>query len=282
MERVWLRPPITAMPRFVYYVLQYARISTLKLLSPLDAFLRKQRGLNSWPPLWLRRHVGPVRNFESSACEMADLIQKLQIVKPDSQVLDIGCGTGVMAPVFARMLGPTGRYLGFDVNRPAIEWCRSSYGSSDARLWFEFADICSPYGDGSSTEAYRFPMSDHEADFILAKSVFTHLLEADTRHYLAEIQRVMAPGGLAVLTSFLFATESRTGRGQSPVFCFGDASGLVRWRWKARPEAAVAYERNHFMSMTSDSGLRLQWLCEGFWPGDSEHFTGQDILVISR
>ncbi len=38
-------------------------------------------------------------------------------------------------------------------------------------------------------------MTDESAGLILAKSVFTHLLEQDVRHYLREIRRTLQPGG---------------------------------------------------------------------------------------
>jgi len=186
-----------------------------------------------------------------------------------------------MAFEFQRMLGPLGRYVGFDVNRPAIEWCRVAFGS-DPRFTFGLAEVSSPYGDGGRPVPYRFPMTDGEAGLVLAKSVFTHLLEPDTRHYLREIRRTLRPGRTAVITAFLFGKGSRTDRGTSPIFGFGDDRGLVKWRWKARPESAVAYERDHFTEMIAEAGLRLQWLCQGFWPGNSTHFTGQDILLVSH
>jgi hypothetical protein len=125
-------------------------------------------------------------------------------------------------------------------------------------------------------------MADREADLVLAKSVFTHLLEPQARHYLREIRRTLRPGRTALITAFLFARGSRTDSGTSPIFSFGQDGGAIRWRWKARPESAVAYERDYFCEMILDAGLRLQWLCQGFWPGNSNHFTGQDILLVGH
>jgi SAM-dependent methyltransferase len=279
---VWLRPPITAIPSRLFNALQYVRGRFLRLATPLDAAFQRARGIETFPPLWLRRHVGAVRNLESATRQMADIIGRLELVRPDDHVLDIGCGTGAMASVFAQVLGAQGRYVGFDVNPEAIGWCREAF-SADSRFAFELADIASPCGAAvSRSVSYRFPMADQEAGLVLAKSVFTHLLEADVRRYLGEIRRVLQPGRTAVITAFLFGKDSLTGRGRSPIFRFGDPRGFARWRWKARPESAIAYERDYFSSMIADAGLRLGWFSQGFWPGDAARFTGQDILFVGR
>ena len=178
------------------------------------------------------------------------------------------------------LLSVEGRYVGFDVDRDAIRWCRKVF-RSDARFRFEIAQMSSPDNGGVARRRYEFPVPTRGADFILAKSVFTHLLEPTARSYLQETRRALAPGRKALVTAFLFARGSRTDRGASPIFAFGDDRGLVRWRWKARPESAVAYEREHFLGLVSEAGLRVEWLCQGFWPGDATRYTGQDILILA-
>lgn len=283
VQRVWLRPPITAMPTALYGALQHARAGLLRLATPLDAGWRAMLGRDSRAPLWLRRHVGAIRHVESSARQTTALLRDLGLVRPDDHVLDIGCGIGTMAFELASLLDSGGRYIGFDVNRAAIAWCRSALGL-DSRFRFDLADVASPYGPTGrgSPESYRFPTSDHEADLVLAKSVFTHLLEGEARHYLREVQRTLKKGRAALVTAFLFEEGSLTDRGRSPIFPFPDEGRRIRWRWKARPAAAVAYRRDLFAAMIADAGLRIHLFCRGFSPGNATAYTGQDVLFLGH
>ena len=209
---------------------------------------------------------------------MEAILRQLQLVRPSDQILEIGCGCGAMLPAFSRMLGPEGRYTGFDVHAPSVRWCRRHF-AADPRFRFELAEIASPYGDLSlrqTAQTYRFPLDDAAADFILAKSVFTHLLEGEARHYLREIRRTLRPGRLALITVFLF--DGSTVR--PPAFPFPAGDPPVRWRRPLRPEAAVAFDRGFFEGMIAEAGLILREMVPGFWPGTAPVPRGQDALIL--
>ena len=269
------------MSRPAFEILQRGRSLVFRFLTPLDAALRRLQGRQSLPPLWLRRHTGPLRNYLAAARDTRDTLERENLIGPTHCVLDVGCGTGVMAAEFASLLGTAGRYIGFDVHRSSIRWCRRAF-ASDARFEFHEAVIASPYGRGRSAPAttYRFPAPDHTVDLVLAKSVFTHLLPPAALHYLTEIRRTLRPGGTAMITVFLFAPASRTGRGESPWFSLGGTASVVRWRWRARPEAAVAYEMQHFTEMAHQARLEIVKFLPGFWPGEAGQPQGQDVLLL--
>ncbi len=258
--------------------LRRAREAAYRAASPFEAAWRRVTGRGALPPLWLRRHAGAVSRFEPAARDAGAFLDRLGLVAPDCRVLDVGCGAGALVPEFARRLGSGGQYVGFDVHAPSIRWCRTAY-AADSRFRFEIADVASPYGHatGPSARTYRFPAEDATCDLVIAKSVFTHLLAEDATHYLGEIRRVLRPGKAAVVTAFLFAPD-RLVRVQR-AFPFGDPSGFVRWRLRSRPTAAVAYAREFFEGMIARAGLRLQWLSEGYHPGE-ERLTGQDTLLL--
>jgi SAM-dependent methyltransferase len=209
---------------------------------------------------------------------MAAAITDMKLVREDDQVLDVGCGAGAMAFEFARLLGPRGRYLGFDVHQPSIGWCRRGF-AKDARLAFELAELSSPYSSrpGGRLETYRFPLSDSSAGFILAKSVFTHLLVPEARHYLAEICRTLEPGRTALVTAFLFDPAVSS----APAFPHVGAAGEVRWRRSSRPQAGLAFSREFFESLVREAGLSIVGAIWGYFPGNASVPSGQDILVLT-
>lgn len=255
------------------------RTAALWLLGPADALQRKLRGETALPPLWLRRHAGPIKAFESAARDMEATIREQQLVSLSDCVLDLGCGCGAMVPAFRRLLGDRGNYIGVDVHRPSIAWARRHF-SYDRRLIFEWAAVASPYGDRASSrpvESYRFPAADGYLDFILAKSLFTHLREEPARSYLREIARTLRRGGRALVTTFLFDRGTRP-----PAFRFPEADASFRWARRLRVEAAVAFDRRYFEEMVSDVGLVLERTICGFWPGTAPIPTGQDVLILLR
>ena len=258
------------MPRPALRALRVARAAALRLLGPLDAVKRLAGGRADLPPLWLRRHTGPVRSFESAAREMTALIERLGVVAPDALVLDAGCGAGAMVPMFARLLGPGGRYVGFDIHEPSLRWCRRRF-RADPRLRFE---------SSSRGGAVRFPSAGGEAGFLLAKSLFTHLPEKEARHFLSEIRRVLRPGAAALITAFLFEPGEGEARA-AEFFPFASPDGSARWRWKAQPESAIAFKEPRFLDMIAAAGLRFEWQSRGFWPG-APVLRGQDVLLLSR
>ena len=258
--------------------LRSARTGLLFAASPLDAAWRRLRGRAALPPLWLRRHTGAVSAFESAARETSAFLERLGLWNGLRTVLDVGCGAGAMVEEFRRRLPADGRYVGFDVHAASIRWCRRRW-ANDPRLAFELASIASPYGAsrGAPAASYRFPFEDGTADLVLAKSVFTHLAEDETRHYLSETRRVLRPGRPAVVTAFLYEPGAP---GVATAFPHVAGTGM-RIRSRARPSAAVAWEKARFLSMVEQAGLRLQWHSEGYYPGRSRR-DAQDVLLLGH
>lgn len=120
-----------------------------------------------------------------------------------ASVLDIGCGCAKVA----RFLAADPRvasYVGFDPIASCIAWNRRFVTPlTGDRFRFEHADLYSAEYNPRGTlqpAQFRFPADDGSIDVAIASSLFTHLLEADARHYLAESARVLRPGGRLILS----------------------------------------------------------------------------------
>ena len=123
---------------------------------------------------------------------------------PDhATVLEIGCGCGRAARVLVNNRW-INRYIGFDVIRRSIEWCRchiAPYWHGTAEFhWFDlYSGEYNPLG-GIHARQFTFPCKDGAADIVFAASVFTHLLEPDAVRYLEETRRVLSTRGTALLS----------------------------------------------------------------------------------
>ena len=95
-------------------------------------------------------------------------------------VLDAGCGSAKW-PIYLRSLGY--RVVGVDVSRDACALARSA----DPDLGVAVADV------------RRLPVKRHSVDAVLSLGVVEHD-ERGPDHALAEVRRVLRPGGLLVLS----------------------------------------------------------------------------------
>lgn len=206
---------------------------------------------------------------------------------PDDRVLDVGCGVGRMAVPLAGFLSERGRYEGFDVVPEAIAWCRKAITRRRSNFAFRVADLYNKtYNPGGRYRAaeFPFPYADRSFDFAILTSVFTHMLPAETEHYLSEIGRVLAPGGRCFATFFLLNDESRRliaeGRSERPM---GHALGECRVDNPKVPEDAVAYPEEAVRALFAKHGMALREPVRyGKWCGRPEWTSFQDIVVAER
>lgn len=255
-----------------------------RLVTPVDSTFRRLRRAPPLPPLWLRRHIGPVHNFSSAAASTLGSLKAFNMVRPGITVLDLGCGCGSMALALLPELGSAGRYDGIDVHAASIAWCQRRF-AGDERFRFTVAEIESPYSSGRRggprqrlrpAVDYSFPVPDASVDTLIAKSLFTHLLPDVTERYLREIRRTLKPDGLAFVTFFL-CDEIPT-----PAFPYPRPPAQFRWRRRYHPHAAVAYERSTIERLLAACGLTVEVFVEGFYPGRLRRLEAQDQLIVRR
>jgi SAM-dependent methyltransferase len=173
------------------------------------------------------------------------------------RALDFGCGCGRVIRHLADRI--PAEWHGSDLNPRLVAWCRDNLSFAT----FTTNELAPP-----------LPFEDSFFDLIYAISVFTHLDEGFQNRWLAELHRVLAPGGAALVTTH------------------GDA-----WRDGLDPAERTAYDAGQIVVRSSQApGSNL---CETYHPpayfrrvtealfdevyhlpqGDAEH-RAQDIWIL--
>jgi len=113
---------------------------------------------------------------------LAARLLRFAALRPGDRVLDVACGTGVVARRAAQQVGSTGRVTGLDANPGMLAVAESLPGSS-AIEWRESAAEQTPLGSA----AYDIALCQLGLQFF-----------ADRHAALLEVRRVLAPGGRLV------------------------------------------------------------------------------------
>lgn len=102
------------------------------------------------------------------------------------QVLDVGCGTGVVAREVAARVGPSGAVTGIDLNPGMLAVARVESDAPDQSIdWHEGRAESLPFADGS---------------FTLALCQFSLMFFADRPAALSEMHRVLSDDGRVALS----------------------------------------------------------------------------------
>ncbi len=214
--------------------------------------------------------------------------QRWTPISPDTSFLEIGCGIGRDAILLAGLMSSRGRYVGIDITRPSIEWCRRNITRRHPNFEFHALDVKSPMynptGSVSNTTV-RFPVEDDSVDRVALHSVFTHMFEDDIAHYLEEIARVMRPDALLLASFFVFDDESLAAadRQDGPLTFRHEWDATTRVNDPDHPEAAIAYSLDTIERIADKAGLRVVSVNRGFWTGaHPDAPNGQDVLILER
>jgi SAM-dependent methyltransferase len=105
--------------------------------------------------------------------------------------LDVGCGDGQVAIAMARVVGPSGRVVGVDVDAEALDLARAAATRAGVSAEFEQADAARPF----ATEAF---------DLAYARLLLSHLVDpaAAVRAMRSEVR----PGGTVAVEDLFLGT----------------------------------------------------------------------------
>ena len=113
--------------------------------------------------------------------EWPTYVLKAANVQTGDRVLDVGCGTGVLAREAARQVGPEGSVVGLDINKGMLAVAQR-----------KTTDITWQQGD-----AHCLPFDDES--FARVVSQFSLMFYTDPPAAVAEMNRVLCPGGAAAV-----------------------------------------------------------------------------------
>jgi SAM-dependent methyltransferase len=117
---------------------------------------------------------------------LAEMTLDQVAIRPDDRILDVACGTGIVARLAAPHLGPDGAITGIDLNGGMLAKARSLDIPAGVSVDWQEADVTDlQFDDG----AFTLALCQQGLQFF-----------PDKPAALAEIRRVLAPGGRLALS----------------------------------------------------------------------------------
>jgi ubiquinone/menaquinone biosynthesis C-methylase UbiE len=112
-------------------------------------------------------------------------------------VLDVGCGTGSLAIVAKRHVGPTGMVCGIDPSPAMIARAQSKATKAEADVKFE------------TGIAEALPFSARQFDLVFSTLMLHHLPRQVRQQFVREVRRVLTPEGRFLVVDFAHAQPKR-------------------------------------------------------------------------
>jgi ubiquinone/menaquinone biosynthesis C-methylase UbiE len=113
-----------------------------------------------------------------------DLVERARPFGPSDRILDLGCGTGIVARILRDRLGGAARLTGLDVNAAMLAKAKSIA-----------PDITWQEGN-----AMALPFADKSFECVLAQQVLQFV--PDRAQAMREIRRVLVPGGRLIASTW--------------------------------------------------------------------------------
>ncbi len=218
-----------------------------------------------------RRWCGPefkddnfyIKSAEGEANRLVDYFQCTQ----KTRVLDVGCGQGRLPIGILRVIGEI-NYLGIDVDKASIDWCRRYIERDHPSFKFRHVnfqnDRYNKAGIGIDN-GFSFDVESKSIDIVFLYSVFSHTIENDMKAYLKEFLRILDEGGKVFFSTFV----------EENVENFSINPDNYRLKCSG-PLHIVRYDKAYLFSLLEEIGYTVQ----GFTYGTEAD--GQSAIYLSK
>lgn len=150
---------------------------------------------------------------------------------------------------------------GCDYNAELISWCRKNLSFAQ----FETNQLTPP-----------LPYDDASFDFVYSVSVFTHLPEPLQFAWISDLERVLKPGGLALITTHGEAALQKLTPSEQCDFRAGKL--VVRYEEAPGTNLCVTFHPFEYVR----GKLAQQFEVIDFAPGGAEGCIRQDIFLLRK
>jgi SAM-dependent methyltransferase len=239
-----------------------------------DAWLRRLSGLplraRPMPPehLQIRVSGAAAGQFHATGRRAARQLEGLlrqagQPLRHTCAILDFGCGPGRLISAL-RELHPGARYFGSDIDPEAIAWAQA-----------ELSDLAHFLVNPAEPP---IPLPDASFDLVYAISVFTHLPEDLQHAWLADLRRVLKPGGVLLTTKMNPAAYRDL---PAQVRAQGRANGFAYWEGAAETDGLPDFYR---LAYHTEDYVRREWgrYFEVLHVGSHDLNDTQDAVVLRK
>jgi len=127
--------------------------------------------------------------FNGSSFIYAKMLKHVAL-KPNSKVLDVGCGTGTLLFILAQRYDTSIKFYGIDPSEDMII-------IAEKKSIEKYAHVTFSVGEGE-----RLPYDNQSFDYIVSSLTIHHLSHSKRREVVEEMHRVLKPGGQLFVTDF--------------------------------------------------------------------------------
>lgn len=227
-------------------------------------------------------------DFIQSGKALAELCITEAGLTPQAHVLDVGCGIGRLAVPLTQVLDKKGSYNGFDVVPDGVEWCTKNITSKHPNFIFKYIPLRNDLynlNTEKKAEQFVFPYNDNSFDLVVLTSVFTHMQYNEVKNYLAQIQRVLKPGGKCLATFFIIDEDTREIIQTRPEVMQFDYEYDTYYLHDSKvKDANIAFKLDALKGIISLAGLKISLLNQGWWRGTDKNasFNFQDVVLMEK